>query len=369
MRIARISEYVVPCPGGKEIHVDELTRGELRSGHDVELFFRFGAPGLASPAATRVRLPNRYTPSSRVLWTMAFARRARRLVAHRHRVAPFDVVHLHGDFVEARAGAMMRRTLGVGAALTVHAGLASRWAHRLARIAPELDAVICVGSNIAHDLEQLGAPADRLHVISSGIDVERIERAATPAADRGRSGILFVGTLEPMKGIDVLADAFARVRAARPGVELTVVGDGPDRRLLTDRDGIRILGRRDRDEVYRQMHRAQVLVVPSRDLAGKSEGMPTVVLEGLAAGVRIVASDAGSVRDALAPDVATLVPSGDAGELARALVSTLDTPDDAPGRERRRARAHERSWASTVKRVDDVLAAAARRPRREAIRR
>jgi glycosyltransferase involved in cell wall biosynthesis len=359
MRIARVSEYVAPCPGGKEIHVSELSRHEVLAGHEVELFYRFGAPSLDAVAAHECRLPNRYHRESRLEWTYLFGRRAAARVTKRHREGPFDVVHLHGDWIEARVGAQLARRMRVPAVLTVHAAPSRRWVRRLARSAGELDAVICVGSGIAHELENAGVDTQRLHVISSGVDTERVAKPKHTLDEPARRDVLFVGSLVPMKGIELLVDGFRRVRAEEPSAQLVVVGDGPERRLLEGEPGVVLLGHLPRDEVYGWMHRARVLALTSRDLENKSEGMPTVVMEALAAGLAVVATDAGSVRDVLTPDLGVVVAAGDTEQFARALTDELRRPIDPEAEDRRIVAARTRDWVSIASRVDAVLEAAA----------
>lgn len=125
----------------------------------------------------------------------------------------------------------------------------------------------------------------------------RIERAPEPI-------VLFVGRLVPIKGVDVLLAAALHV--ATPGVRVVIAGDGPARaalermsRIGAGSDGARVefLGAVDPDTRDRWFARAGVVVVPSRVMpTGRSEGMPVVALEALAAGVPVIASDVGGLR-------------------------------------------------------------------------
>ncbi|HKA88667.1 MAG TPA: glycosyltransferase family 4 protein [Haliangiales bacterium] len=145
----------------------------------------------------------------------------------------------------------------------------------------------------------------------------------------GRPVVAFLGRLVPIKGIDLLARAAAGLDAW-----LAVAGDGP---LRPEGPHVRRLGElrgRDRDALFAA---ADVLAVPSRPLPnGRGEGAPQVVLEALAAGVPLVASDLPGVRE-LAADAAVLVPPGDAGALAAALRGALVAPPDAAAARRRAA--------------------------------
>src|SRR5262249_44223060 len=112
-------------------------------------------------------------------------------------------------------------------------------------------------------------------------------------------------------GLDVLE------RAAPPEAELAIAGAGPERpargRLLGELRGAA------RDDLFAA---ADVLVVPSVDQAGRTEGAPTVVLEALAAGVPLVASHLPGIR-ALAGPAALYAPPGDAVSLGTAIARAL----------------------------------------------
>ena len=126
--------------------------------------------------------------------------------------------------------------------------------------------------------------------------------------EQGRPVVLFLGRHEARKGLDVLLDAFAMVE--RPAV-LWVAGDGPgsevQRRRHPESDRVRWLGMLSDDEVASRLAGADVLCAPS--LHGESFGM--VLLEGMAAGCAVVASDIEGYRSA-AGGHAELVPPGDA---------------------------------------------------------
>jgi glycosyltransferase involved in cell wall biosynthesis len=166
-----------------------------------------------------------------------------------------------------------------------------------------------------------------------GIDVERfaalarheVARPDARAAGRRRT-ILVVARLVPIKGVDVALAAYGRLATT---ADLVIAGDGPERARLealatTAAPALRFLGAVDataRDQVLRD---ADVVVIPSRVLPnGRSEGSPMIALEALAAGVPVVASAVGGLRDL--PGI-TLVPPDDPGALAAAIDRVLAAP-------------------------------------------
>jgi glycosyltransferase involved in cell wall biosynthesis len=160
----------------------------------------------------------------------------------------------------------------------------------------------------------------RTTVIPNAIDASSARRAQR---DAGPLRIISVGRLAWPKDPITLVHALAQVRAA--SVELLVAGDGPQRprveaevRRLGLDSVIRLLG--PRDDVPDLLASCDVFV-----LASRSEGGPISILEAMAAGLPVVASDVGGVRE-LVDDGATglLVPAGDSHALAAALQRLLD---------------------------------------------
>jgi glycosyltransferase involved in cell wall biosynthesis len=185
-------------------------------------------------------------------------------------------------------------------------------------------------------------------VTPMGVDVARWQAAARVAAAaraarvaQGEPGdriVLFLGRLVPIKGVDVLLEAAARLPPAggpvRVPVRVIVAGDGPLRaelearaRALSDRCAVELVGEVRGEARDALVASADVLVLPSLPVAGgRSEGAPVTALEAMAAGVPVVASRTGGLAE-LPPEAAILVPPGDAAALAQGLTRCLD--DDA----------------------------------------
>jgi glycosyltransferase involved in cell wall biosynthesis len=161
-------------------------------------------------------------------------------------------------------------------------------------------------------------------------------RDLVPWEDR-RGDFVFVGRLGPGKGVPVLLRALAMVPAAR----LTLVGDGPDREALVRQAGeldlsarVQFAGRQPQDECNNLLNAHRVAVFPST----YPEGFGTVALEALAAGARVIVSDAGGLPDAAGP-TGHVVPAGDAEALAAKMAEVLAMDPPAPD-ELARADAH-----------------------------
>ncbi len=177
------------------------------------------------------------------------------------------------------------------------------------------------------------------------MDMARFESAEPIRDERGRPTVLFLGRHEERKGLGVVLDAFALLD--RPAV-LWISGDGPAsevrHRRHPESDRVHWLGTVSDAEVASRLAGADVLCAPS--LLGESFGM--VLLEGLAAGSSVVASDIEGYRTA-AGGHATLVPPGDVGALARALGVALADAVEGTGQSSPEARKagieYARTWS------------------------
>lgn len=236
--------------------------------------------------------------------------------------------------------AMVRRALARGA-----------WVHTHSRfVADEV-------------VQHLGAPAERVVAVPAGVPAVP---EADPEVGRRLAGseryVLALGTVEPRKDLPLLVQAFDAVAGARPGVRLVLAGpDGWGAEALAGavarahhHDRIVRLGWVDERSRAGLLRGAAVLAYPSR-----YEGFGFPPLEGMAAGVPVVATTAGSLPEVLG-DAATLVPVGDVDALAGALADLLDDP----ARRRRHVAAGHRRAAAY--RWEDTAAGVARVYRRAA---
>ncbi|MDE4919152.1 glycosyltransferase [Cupriavidus sp. Met-2] len=174
------------------------------------------------------------------------------------------------------------------------------------------------------------AQADRIAVMPNGIDIDRFHpNAALRGATRARLGIsagtrlaLNVGRLVPEKAQDLLLRAFAQIDPATLPVHLLIAGGGPLHQSLTAQiaalglaSRVTLLG--PRDDVPALLNAADTFA-----LSSDIEGLPMVLVEALACGCPVVATDAPGVREVL-HDQGSIVPRDDATALAAALDAAL----------------------------------------------
>ncbi len=196
--------------------------------------------------------------------------------------------------------------------------------HRLGRLV--------VGNSpsvVEHLHRRAHIPRSRLHCVAGGIDVEALENGAD--VDLSVHGIstdepvvMWVGRLDPVKGLDELVRAFARVVRERKA-QLVLIGDGPLRSHVEGviarhgvGDCVFLLGRQ--SNVGGFVRRCDVFAFPSY-----TEGMPNALLEAMALGRAIVATEVAGCRDVVSHGVSgLLVPSRDEVALADGIERLLD---------------------------------------------
>jgi glycosyltransferase involved in cell wall biosynthesis len=208
--------------------------------------------------------------------------------------------------------------------------------HMRPRVKAALDAayrVIALSRAMQQRVVELGVASEKVLVQYNGVDGERF-RLDSKGDSRRQLGymgasplICYVGNLQPEKGPDILINGFRvlteKMRARR--AELVVLGDGPLMRPLESlvheyslADRVRLLGRRPNAEVAVWVSAADVLCLPSL-----REGCPNVVLEALASGRPVVASNVGGVPELLDQDNGLLVPPGQPQLLGEALAAAV----------------------------------------------
>lgn len=330
MHIVRVSYRIPPMPGGMERHVECLTREQIRGGHRVTMSFRHGAT--VPMGATR--LPTRKTTGSRMLEPVsdrlaftAEAATAIRELCGGPSPKNVDLVHVHGDHVEATWLGPVCRRLGIPLFLTVHAALTDRHRRLARRVFRYVDAFVALGSATAADLAARGVDERRIRTMSSGLDLSGMPSPADAGA-RERGLIVSIGALDPMKNHGLLIEAFRELARIRPGLRLLIAGEGPERdrlnRLAAAGPGVELVGPLSRQDVYQLVRRAEVFVLASRRLADKGEGVPTAALEALALGTPVVVSSDASLDPVVTPGQAYRVfQSGSKADLVNVLRAVL----------------------------------------------
>lgn len=217
------------------------------------------------------------------------------------------------------------------------------------RLAGRASAVACVSGATRDQLFEADWPIEPEHttvITEAPLSETRPERRR----DQGRY-LLYVGALEPRKGIDVLAAALARARSHGLMLPLVVVGDGRERHRLERIGGVRFEAARDDGELADLYAGAVALVLPSR-----LEGFGLPPVEAAAFGVPTIASDLPVLRETLR-DGFVAVPPEDPDALGDEIfaVATDSARRDRVGDEAKGAVARL-SWARSAERLHRLLA-------------
>lgn len=131
--------------------------------------------------------------------------------------------------------------------------------------------------------------------------------------------IVYIGSLEKIKGVDMLIRAFKRIRSK---ADLLIVGDGPERKRLEDMAGnnVRFLGRLDHSAIHSVYRRGDIIVVPSR----WPEPLSRVLLEAAYFGKPVIANNVGGAPEVIIDGYNGLLSEPEAGSLNQALIRLVN---------------------------------------------
>jgi phosphatidylinositol alpha-mannosyltransferase len=367
VRIAVVCPYAWEATGGVQVHVRQLASRLRERGHDVTVL----SAGTSKPADRWVQIVGRpvrvpYRGTVAPIAPLAYRRTSSVLAA----IAP-DVVHVHEPLAPSVS---MFATLAsrVPVVATVHAYLDRSRAMELA--APILHRVwerVTIGvavSEAAATFLRRSLPDAELEIVPNGVDV-RAWAEPTAVAEGLPAGrrIVWAHRLDPQKGFPVAVAAFAKVVAEVPDAVLVVAGDGADRDAVgvltaSVRERVHMVGSVPNDRLP-AVHAAGDVFVAS---ALGQESFGVVLIEAMAAGLPVVATDIPGYREVVTHGVeGLLVPPRDPEALAAGLVRVLTEPGLAERLgEAGRARARDFDWPLVVDRLEDVYRRAIERPRR-----
>lgn len=248
-----------------------------------------------------------------------------------------DLVFAAWAYPDGWAAVELCRRAGLPVVVKVHGSDILTLSNYPARMRRTIDAlsrangIVAVSQQLADRLIELGVDASRLRIVYNGVDGEvffpgnRRESRVKLGLDSVAPVVLFVGNLVPVKGVDVLLDACARLVQDGVRFQCHFIGEGPLRAKLQQQvdtlgltDYVVFHGSRPLQEMPIWYRSADVVA-----LASHSEGVPNVLLEAAACGIPFVASAVGGVPEIAQWGASRLVPSGNARQLADALRDVL----------------------------------------------
>jgi glycosyltransferase involved in cell wall biosynthesis len=340
-------------------HEDWLIRLPEHIGPDVQVsaYVTSGLPDDPSPLTGHgLRVTAGPLGTSRV-------RRLAALAAHIRRERP-DVVHAHLEY-ETAVVAVAHRLAGSGAAVLMHMHNTARLApgtllHRAQRLAMRrADLILCGSRAVADDqMAHYGVSPARTRVWYLGVHLDHLDRVLAEARpDPGPAGewltLVFAGRLVPLKGVDILLRAVARLGGCP--VRLLVVGEGPERPCLEAMaqdlglcDRVSFLGQRTHEEVYRALAGAHLYVH-----AARHEALGFTILEAMASGLPVVATAVEGIPEAVADGQSgLLVPPESPEALAQAIGWMLDHENERQAMGQAGRRIVEQRFSMAVRAVE-----------------
>lgn len=327
MRIALACPYAWDAPGGVQVHVAQLASRLRAGGHQVLVL----APGDRAASERWVEIVGRpvRVPYGGTVAPLCFSRASWQRVRELLRVFEPDVLHAHEPLTPSTSmQAVLSSSSPVVATFHAHldrSRLMERAAPLLRMIWRRIDVGIAVSEAAASFLAR--AMPGPVEIVPNGVEVELFAEP-TPTAvglPPGRR-VLWVNRLDPQKGFPVMVRAFARLAERFDDVVLVVAGDGKDRRAVEElppdvRRRVVLLGRVPHGDLPAYQAGADVFVSP----AVGQESFGIVLVEAMAAGVPVVATDIPGYREVVRAGVdGLLVPPDDDGALADAVAEILE---------------------------------------------
>ncbi|MCK4681177.1 glycosyltransferase family 4 protein [bacterium] len=325
MKIGIVTTTYHPYPGGVSEHVYHTCIELGRLGHDVRVVTTHFRSGRAPNEEQVIRIGRSVPiPANGSICPVAVDVRMRRKVRRALLAERFDVLHVHEPLMPGLCLAVLAEA-EVPVVGTFHANNEGALGYRLFRsfldnYLDKLDARIAVSAAAVRTISRhFGG---EYTIIPNGVDIERFSITA-PARDEETFTILFVGRLEPRKGAKFLLRAMPRILREVPRARLVVVGSGPMsgyyRSHLPNNVADRVVfaGRVSGEALTRYYAEADVFCSPAT--GGESFGI--VLIEAMAAGAAVVASDIAGYRDVVKDGVTgLLVRRGDPDSIAEGLI-------------------------------------------------
>ena len=368
MHICRISKRYPPLIGGLENHVRSLSIQQAMGNNQVDTFIMFGDSTQEIESNFRVikvsggRLIKWMKSESiiSIFCALSFLFK----VYRQHKKYPYDVIHIHGDWVEANLARILSRILKVPAIIHVHSGLNKSKLYRFfaKQSFAKVNCVIVQSTDLYDEMTSLGVPKSKIQQLHSGIWRSDFQLRKTTSST-GPLKLIAIGRLHKMKGFNFLINAISQF--GRDEVCLDIVGEGPEKADLQataskSKASIRFLGAIEHSKIANLLSKYDAMVVPSVVLEGQSETTPTVILEAMATGLPIIGSEIAGIKDVVQHHInGFLVPERDTGKLALSIKKLVSNPVlQKQMRKANREASKSFDWSVIVKKVDNAYSIA-----------
>jgi teichuronic acid biosynthesis glycosyltransferase TuaC len=289
-----------------------------------------------------------------------------RLIQGLHENRPFDCIDAHYVYPDGYAAVRLGKLLGLPVIVTARGTDINVFPQfRLIRKAiqwtlTQASSIVAVSRSLKEAMVELGVPAEKIHVIGNGVDVDIFQpidqiraRRELGLSEDGQI-ILSVGGLSRHKGFQEMISAFAQLASKLPRLKLYIIGEGRERArlesMVQDRSlvgRVILLGSKPNEQLSLWYSAADITC-----LASKREGMPNVVLESMACGTPVVATMVGGVPEIVDPGETGLLVETESPAIADGWEQALAQPWD---RQRISGRMRQRTWDVVAAEVDELL--------------
>ena len=368
MKIALVSPYDYPFPGGVTAHISHLARCFREEGHQVRILAPSSRRDVEETLADVYRLGKTIIPVpanqsiARLTLSLTLNRRVKQILAHER----FDVVHIHEPMVPALPLTVLRESRTANVA-TFHVARDSYFGYLYAKpllkqFMRKVHGRIAVSAAAREFVDQY-FPGE-YKIIPNGVDVEKYadRSLSMPELRDGKTNILFVGRLEKRKGLIYLLKALPHVKYHFPNTRLIVIGAFEPEQVEEYRDFVRETGLTDvvfkgfvsEEQKIAYYQHADVFCSPA--IGRESQGV--ILLEAMAARTPVIASALDGHRTVIRHEHdGLLVPPADETALAVGLCRMLA---DNTLRERLaeagHAKAQSYAWKKISRQVLEVYA-------------
>lgn len=357
MRILRVAPDIYPYTvGGFGIHIHEMSKEQVRLGHDVTVYTA-SENAKSSYQADAGYFVRNFKPLVKILGNSITPSMLFDLIQEQ---SDYDIVHAHSHlFFSTNLSAVARQMGSTPLVITNH-GLNSQtapeWFQKFYTATgayltfAAADKILCYTETEKQELIDLGIKPEKIEVIHNGIDTDLFVPAKEYCFDKKK--LLWIGRYAKGKGLDYLIDAFSTLKTTHPDATLTLVGEGPEKDHITQKisdlnlqSSITTKDFVPNSEIISTYQNSSVFVLPSLE-----EGVPRTILEAMSCGIPVVCSQLPQLVD-IVDGSGLLVPIKDSKALADTISKVLSYSSLAEELRKngRRNVVENYSWKDTVK--------------------